>query len=102
MKPDATTVVHAEGVQIRMLSSARVHIAYVDGNGPARIRLRLGVGDYLGFWEDTETGARTVIPEFRSRGDESVLETPAFRQGLALLLFRKGAARLTVQGENPR
>jgi hypothetical protein len=88
MRPDMRTVVHAEGVQVRMLSKQKsIYAAYLDGNGPSRITLDLPAGSYRGEWIDTESGTATPISELTVRGDPIALETPAFTAGLALRLW---------------
>lgn len=91
MRPDAYAVVHGAGVQVRMLSNRNsIYAAYLDGKGPARIRLNLPAGSYRGEWINTESGANTPIPEFTTHGGPVTLETPSFTAGLA---FRLSSAR---------
>jgi hypothetical protein len=88
MRPDAHTVVHAAGVQVRMISNQKsVYAAYLDGNGPSRLTLHLSAGQFRGEWINTENGATNPIHEFSSDGGETTLETPAFTAGLALRLW---------------
>lgn len=88
LAPDADTVMHTTGVRVRMLSKhGSIYAAYLDGNGPSRLILRLPAGRYRGEWLDPESGASTAIPEIRSDGRLRSIEVPAFRAGLASRLW---------------
>ncbi len=88
MIPATNTVVHGNGLEVRMLWNGKdLYAAYLDGKGPARIMLQLPAGSYQGEWLYTETGAGTQIPEFKSDGGQTRLETPAFPAGIALRVW---------------
>jgi hypothetical protein len=90
MTPDAQTLVHGAGVQVRLLSKrGSVYAAYLDGKGPARITLELPAGAYRGEWIDTTSGATTRIAEFRSEGSPITLEAPGFVGAIAMRLRRR-------------
>lgn len=90
MVPDTHTVLHAAGVEVRMLSSrGGIYAAYLDGGGPSRLTLDLPSGTYRGEWLNTKTGTPTAIVEFKCEKGEKVLDTPAFTNGLALRLQRE-------------
>jgi hypothetical protein len=91
LSPDAHTVKHAAGVYARALSSgAGEYAIYLDGNGPAPIRLELPAGGYTGAWTDIKTGGTTPLPAFRHGGGEKTIDAPEFRGGIALRLRRGG------------
>jgi hypothetical protein len=94
LAPDARTVLHAAGVYARALSSPGGEYAiYLDGNGPSTLRLSLPAGEYAGWWFDVRTGAQTQLQSFRHGGGEKQLETPEFRNGIALRLTKKAGRR---------
>lgn len=89
MAPDAHVVVHAEGTTPHALSNAHGRYAvYLDGSGPARITLRLPAGSYSGEWIDTITGQSTSVPPFKTDGEDHVLDSPGFKNGIALRVTR--------------
>jgi hypothetical protein len=90
MAPDFDTVQQAGGVVTHMLSShAGEYAMYVDGDGPAEIRLKLPPGKYSGSWVDAITGERKDVGGFNHPGGEKILKTPAFRNGIAARISRK-------------
>ncbi|MGE5054510.1 MAG: hypothetical protein ACM3WP_10130 [Acidobacteriota bacterium] len=90
MAPDFDTVQQAGGVVTHMLSSHTGEYAmYVDGDGPAEIRLKLPPGKYSGSWVDAITGERKDVGGFNHPGGEKILKTPAFRNGIAARISRK-------------
>lgn len=89
MRPDPTAIVHAEGAVTHALSaSGDAYAIYVDGAGPIRLRLRLQAGVYRVQWLDAATGENTSAAELRSAGEEQIIATPAFKDGIALSLKR--------------
>ena len=61
---------------------------YFDGNGPSAITMKLPAADYSGEWIDIRTGNTTSLNRFRHFGGEKVIQTPEFRNGIALRLIR--------------
>lgn len=93
MSPDMQTVKHAGGVVTHVLSNAQGESAvYIDGKGVTEMNMRLPPGEYTLTWVDTETGASST-QRFRHPGGDKVIQTPEFRNGLALRMVRKQAAR---------
>jgi hypothetical protein len=89
MASDHQIVVHAEGVTAHALASkAGKYAIYLDGNGPAKLSLRLPPGSYHGEWINTVTGEHVAVPAFKSSGAESTLTSPPFTNGIALRLTR--------------
>jgi hypothetical protein len=86
---DTRTVTHGAGVYARVLSTAGGEYAmYFDGNGPSAITMKLPAADYTGEWIDIRTGNTTPLNRFRHSGGEKVIQTPEFRNGIALRLIR--------------
>jgi len=89
LRPDRGVVRHAAGLYARVLSApGSVYAAYLDGAGPAVIRLDLPAGAYNGDWIDIETGRVAKTEKLRHRGGALTLRTPAFQDGIALRLNR--------------
>jgi len=89
MAPDSHTVRHSAGVYARVLSSSSGEYAiYLDGGGPATLAMNLPPGEYSGEWIDIGTGGATALNRFRHTGGTKVLNTPEFRNGIALRLTR--------------
>lgn len=87
MVPDEKVVVHATGVTPHALSSLHGTCAiYLDGNGPSQVAVRLPNGSYRGEWINTVSGESTVVPAFKSSGDNITLKSPPFENGIALRL----------------
>ena len=90
MAPDYSTVKHAGGVVARMLSSSKGEYAmYLDGNGPADVTFSLPAGTYEYSWVEVATGKRSEAVEFVHSGGEKMLETPAFKNGIAMRMRRR-------------
>jgi len=89
LSPDTATVKHARGVYTRLLSSPNGEYAmYVDGNGPADLTMTLPAGEYSLTWTDVVTGEVKMGGSFRHAGGEKTLDTPEFRNGVAMRLTR--------------
>jgi len=89
MSPETETVKHAGGVVTHVLSNAKGESAmYIDGNGPTEIDMRLPPGEYTLKWVDIGTGASST-QGFRHTGGDRVIQTPEFRNGLAVRISRK-------------
>ena len=66
LRPDREVVKHAAGVVARVLSSlGRQYTVYLDGNGPAELKLELPKGRYSGGWIDV-LGRRSAQGELRT------------------------------------
>jgi hypothetical protein len=90
MKPDPGTVLRASGVYTHTLSSETgVYAIYLDGNGPAELGLELPAGEYSVEWIDTLSGRASSLETIKSQGRETVVHSPDFRGGIALILQRK-------------
>jgi hypothetical protein len=90
MAPDYITVKHAGGVVAHMLSSSKGEYAmYLDGNGPADVTFSLPAGTYEYSWVEVATGKRSEAVEFVHSGGEKMLETPAFKNGIAMRMRRR-------------
>ena len=90
MAPDFNTVKHAGGVATHMLSSSKgEYAAYVDGNGPTEIMMSLPAGAYSLTWVDVATGAARGEENFQHGGGERAVESPEFRNGIAMRLKRR-------------
>jgi hypothetical protein len=90
MAPDTRTVKHAQGVYTRTLSSPVGQYAiYLDGSGPTELTLSLSKGEYTLHWTDIHTGNQTGSSSFNHAGGDKRLNTPDFKEGIALLLTRK-------------
>jgi hypothetical protein len=89
MKPDPQAAVHAGGAVARALSSyTGLYAIYLDGKGPDRISLSLIPGTYSVAWLDPKTGESRTGPTITSRGDEILIDTPPFENGIAFSLTR--------------
>jgi hypothetical protein len=85
LNPDTTTVERASGVAVRALSEpGKQYAIYLEGRGPARLRLNLPEGDYTVTWIDPESGARSA--EKGVHVDQAPLElaSPAFDDAIAV------------------
>jgi hypothetical protein len=92
MSPDTQIVKHAGGVVTHVLSNPKGESAlYIDGKGLTQMNLALPPGEYTLKWVDTGTGASST-QGFRHTGGDKVIQTPEFRNGLALRIVRKQAA----------
>jgi len=90
MAPDSHVVVHAQGVNARVLSSAKgVYGIYLDGDGPAEITFQLPAGKYSMEWTDVRTGASSR-EQFQHGGGRKIVTAPAFRNGTAVRIWRLG------------
>ena len=90
MAPDSTTVKHAGGVAVHMLSSSKGEYAmYVDGNGPAEIVMNIPSGDYEFSWIDVVTGSPKALGHFHHLGGRWMVRSPEFKNGMAMQLKRK-------------
>jgi len=91
LAPDTTAVQHAAGAYAYVLSSPGRHYAmYFDGSGPIAVTLRLPAGVYSGDWISTQTGSVEKTETLRHHGGTTTLQTPEFRDGIALRLTRAG------------
>ncbi len=89
MHPDFEIVKHAGGCYSHTLkSSSGQYAIYLDGHGPAEIVLQLPAGEYKAEWLDTVSGGTTPVEKFRHRGGEKKLESPQFKNGIALRVVR--------------
>ncbi len=86
---DSQTVTHAAGVNARVLAAPGGKYAmYLDGSGPSAITMALPAGEYEGEWIDPATGRATPLPKFHHSGGAKVIQSPEFRNGIALRLTR--------------
>jgi hypothetical protein len=93
LTPDSRAVKHAAGVYPRVLSTPGGKYAmYLDGTGPSAITMELPAGDYSGEWIDIGTGSATPLNRFRHSGGQKVIQSPDFRNGIALRLTRMPAS----------
>ncbi len=91
LHPDALAVVAAPGTIPRVLSSpGQEYAIYFDGVGPVEVTLNLPAGEYSGAWVDTVTGSAAQPEHFRHAGGNKVLESPNFKNGIALTLKKTG------------
>ena len=89
LAPDTRTVKHSVGAYARVLSApGREYGMYFDGSGPIAVTLELPAGEYSGEWVDTKTGNVERLESFRHAGGQRVVQTPEFRNGIALRLER--------------
>jgi len=89
MGPDTHTVKHAGATYARVLSSSgKVYAIYLDGGGPAELDLDLPAGGYSGEWIDVESGESAQPERFQHQGGEKRLQSPPFKNGIALRLTR--------------
>jgi len=90
LRPDREVVKHAAGVVARVLSSlGRQYTVYLDGNGPAELKLELPKGRYSGGWIDVLSGDAARKESFEHPGGSKVLASPEFTEGIALRLLSK-------------
>ena len=74
----------------RVLSSpGRQYAVYLDGNGPAELKLELPKGRYSGGWIDVLSGDAARKESFEHPGGSKVLASPEFTEGIALRLLSK-------------
>jgi len=89
MAPDYRTVKHAGAAYARVLSATgKVYGIYLDGGGPVELVLDLPAGAYSGEWIDTESGEIVKMETIQDAGGEKLLQSPVFRNGIALRLIR--------------
>jgi hypothetical protein len=89
MRPDPGAVKHAAGAFARVISSpGKVWEVYLDGSGPAEVRMSLPAGNYTAEWIDVRSGAVQNAEKFRHTGGDRSLTAPDFRDGIALRLRR--------------
>ncbi|HKV26275.1 MAG TPA: hypothetical protein VJN93_16890 [Candidatus Acidoferrum sp.] len=89
LRPDMRTVQYAEGVTAHALStSGHQYAIYLDGDGPAELTLDLPAGDYSCEWLNPSTGSVVQLENFRHKGGQKRLTSPAFQNGIALRLKR--------------
>jgi len=87
LHPDAQAVKHASGTIARVLSNpGHEYGIYFDGDGPAKITLDLPSGHYSGAWVNVRTGTIDRPEDFQATGKEIVLQSPEFKNGIALRL----------------
>lgn len=70
---------------------------YVDGDGPAEISLKLPPGEYSGSWVDVITGGKRDVVTFKHPGRETILKTPAFKNGIAARISRKEESESSLE-----
>ena len=85
LRPDLTVVKHAAGVTAHALSKpGREYAIYLDGKGPAEIKLDLPGGKYSADWVNVQTGDSEHAENFEHGGGVKVLQSPLFSNGIAL------------------
>lgn len=90
LKPDFDLVKHAGGVVTHALSSGRGEYAmYLDGDGPAELRLNLPAGEYSVWWVDVVSGEKKDAGSLKHPGGEKAITSPAFRNGIAIRISRR-------------
>jgi hypothetical protein len=98
LRPDTRTVKHAAGATARVLSSpGKEYAIYLDGNGPSDLTLELPPGSYSSEWVSVVTGESGQLEKFRHKSGDKVLQSPAFRNGIALRLKRTPDGRSRAQ-----
>ena len=91
LRPDATVVKHATGVVAHSLSNpGHEYAIYLDGKGPTELTLALPSGNYKVEWFNTKTGTTDKTEEFNKSGNNSLLTSPGFDNGIALRIIRAG------------
>jgi hypothetical protein len=91
LRPDKHALRHASGVAVRVLSNpGHEYGIYFDGDGPTEVTLDLSAGQYLGEWINVKTGSVDQSEDFRHPGGDKVLESPEFRNGIALRIKKSG------------
>jgi hypothetical protein len=89
LRPDTTTVKHADGAVAHVLSNpGREYAIYLDGNGPTELTVVLPSGDYKVEWINTKTGATDKSEDFHHASGAKTLTSPNFEDGIALRLSR--------------
>lgn len=89
LHPDAQTVKHAGGTIARVLSNpGHEYGMYFDGDGPGKIVLNLPAGHYSGAWVSAKTGSTERSEDFQATSKDIVLQSPEFKNGIALWLKR--------------
>jgi len=89
LHPDFQTVKHASGTVARVLSNpGHEYGMYLDGDGPAKVTLDLPAGHYSGAWVNVKTGKTEHSEDIRVTRGDTVLQSPAFANGIALRLKR--------------
>lgn len=89
LRPDREVVEHADGVYLRALGTGRgQYVMYLDGKGPAKLRLRLARGAYRVKWEDPRTGNTVSETTLQASEPATSVDSPPFGNGLALSLER--------------
>jgi hypothetical protein len=87
LHPDSQTVKHAGATIPRVLSNpGHAYGMYFDGDGPAKVTLKLPAGHFMGAWVNVGTGSIERSEDLRSEGPDLVLESPPFKNGVALWL----------------
>jgi hypothetical protein len=87
LRPDFQAVKHAGGTIPRVLSNpGHEYGIYFDGDSPARVVLDLPAGHYSGEWVNVKTGRVERTEDFQTVGKVSVLQSPEFKNGIALRL----------------
>jgi len=61
---------------------------YFDGDSPARVMLDLPAGLHSGEWVNVKTGSVERAEDFQAAGKEIILQSPEFKNGIALRLKR--------------
>jgi hypothetical protein len=90
LRPDRDVVVHAAGVSARAMSNpGREYAIYLDGSGPAELRLDLPKGHYSAEWINVATGAVLRNESFGHSGGSRALISPKFTDGVALRLVNQ-------------
>lgn len=90
MSPDYGAVRHAGGVVTHVLSSSKgVYALYGDGKGPTEITFNLPAGEYEVSWVDVGTGETRSAEKIQHLGGYWKVQTPEFREGIAMVLRRR-------------
>lgn len=89
MAPDRNLIAHAPGLFARGLAErGRQYAVYIEGSGPADLRLNIPKGRYRIEWIDTLAGEVLKEETMRAGADGLALTTPAFTEDLALRVTR--------------
>jgi hypothetical protein len=87
LHPDVQTVTHSGGMIARVLSNrGQEYGIYFDGDGPAKVAFDLPAGHYSGAWVNVRTGITERSEDIRATGQEMILQSPEFENGIALRL----------------
>ena len=89
MKPDFGVVRHAGGVVAHAMSSGREYAIYLDGNGPSEVNVNLPAGEYVVSWVDVVSGEKKDAGTFRHDGGSKAIQSPAFKNGIAVRISRR-------------